>query len=277
MITIETDGSRADIVAALLEAAPDAPVVHPGDPELGGADRRVRVSAEAGALPVPADTFQRFVVELVLLDGRAVLADVAELRYRPDGRLAARLSLDPADDVPGQLFDLAIRAARDLNDGAVTVRIVDDGDALRVDAVAPGLSLPLPTADASFVAWGLSAAHLLAESITRPEEFARRFAHPRRRRRSVATIWLVPRDGNVRAHGGLVDLRRLPSFHSICELAPLGSTVGEGSAATLSLVGDDPESVRQSMEVALEMEDAGRVFGPPLVTIALDPRGRDEK
>lgn len=276
MIGIETDGSRHDLLSAILEACPSAVVFEPGSPTPMEVAQIVSLPPIGVGLPAVADRFERFGVELLFADGQGVVADVAELRYRTSGRIAARLSLDPAGENAAHMIDLALDAVDDRADGAATVTLVDGKEGLQVEAVARGLVLPLPPSDAAFVAWGLSAPHLLAESIARPQEFRRRLAHSRRRRKSVATVWLEAPAGAIDAHGGLVDVRRLPSFHSITELASLGSEPGSRAAGLVALVGEDAPTVRQSMEVVLEMEEAGRIFGHPFVTIALDPRGRND-
>ncbi|WP_037603363.1 hypothetical protein [Streptacidiphilus rugosus] len=164
----------------------------------------------------------------------------------------------------------AARACLDalgIREGAAAVGLRLGADGARPTHVQPWFDGPRQPDDPYFAALGTTRAHLLAESLLRPDHFELRLAQPYGRPQGLIRVDLHARPGHGRLRGmpGLNRLRRLPGFHSVAGLPQPGSPAPTGAASagahgSAYFVHEDESLLRSSAAVVHSMEDTGTLF-----------------
>jgi hypothetical protein len=144
------------------------------------------------------------------------------------------------------------------------VRLTDRGPVLiEVNSRIMGPCL-LP--DPYMLAFGYSQQHILTEKILRPAEFEKRLSSVYKPARTLVKVFLrSPKQGILNAIPGLRVMRRLPHFHSVAWLPPIGRelqdlTLTTGYMGIAFFVGEDRAEVMGSVDAVHDLEDRGLFF-----------------
>jgi hypothetical protein len=156
--------------------------------------------------------------------------------------------------------------ALEIRDGAAhtEVRLTPRGPLLiEVNSRIMGPCL-LP--DPYMAAFGYSQQHILSEKILRPEEFEKRIDAKYSPQKSLVKVFLRShKPGTLTAIPGFRVMRRLPHFHSVAWMPPVGEalrdlTLTTGYMGIAFFVGDNAESVMRSVDAVHDLEDRGLFF-----------------
>lgn len=115
-------------------------------------------------------------------------------------------------------------------------------------------------------AFGYSQQHVLTEKILRPDEFAKRLGSTYSPSKTLVKVFLRSlKPGLLRAIPGLRLMRRLPHFHSVAWMPPVGQklrdmTLTTGYMGIAFFVGESRAEVMQSVEAIHDLEDRGLFF-----------------
>ncbi|GAA1813751.1 MULTISPECIES: hypothetical protein [Brevibacterium] len=104
------------------------------------------------------------------------------------------------------------------------------------------------------------------EKILRPDEFAKRLGSTYSPSKTLVKVFLRSlKPGHLRAIPGLRLMRRLPHFHSVAWMPPVGQklrdmTLTTGYMGIAFFVGESRAEVIQSVEAIHDLEDRGLFF-----------------
>ncbi|WP_198395888.1 ATP-grasp domain-containing protein [Brevibacterium antiquum] len=156
--------------------------------------------------------------------------------------------------------------ALEIRDGAAhtEVRLTERGPVLiEVNSRIMGPCL-LP--DPYMLAFGYSQQHILTEKILRPAEFENRLSSAYSPSQTLVKVFLRShKPGVLNAIPGLRVMRRLPHFHSVAWMPPVGRelqdlTLTTGYMGVAFFVGENKAEVMNSVEAVHELEDRGLFF-----------------
>jgi hypothetical protein len=214
----------------------------------------------------------QYIVDTVSVEGRHQLTDV--FRYRIDnlaGKPVIRNSILrvelTADERSAVDYTLSCLTALGIRNWAAhsEVRITASGP--RLIEVNSRLMGPLLPADPFFASLGYSQATVLADAALNRCSFSAGEAPAYAPRRTLGHLMLRTRQtGTITAMPGLATIRRLPGFHSMIKLPPVGTRVSPENPLTTATTGvayfisDDQELVSRSMDAVHELEDTHQIF-----------------
>lgn len=213
----------------------------------------------------------QYIVNTVSAEGRHLVAEVyAERIDRPAGEpvlrhIITRTALDEAEQ---ELVDY-VRSCLDalgVREGPAHTEVMLTARGPRLVEVNSRLMGPHLSADAYHVAYGYSSAHLVAERLLRPADFAHRFDLPYGPVGSLAKVYLrAHRSGTLVALDGLRLMRRLPGFHSVVRMPVPGDTIRHGHLTTggcgvAFFVHEDQELLEHSLGILHDLEDTGALY-----------------
>ena len=154
-----------------------------------------------------------------------------------------------------------------VTNGAAHTEVRSTVDGIQLIEVNSRLMGPLLDSDAFHFAFGYSQATLLAESCILPDQFMKRFDKKHSTKKHFSMVFLRNGEaGKVMNRRGLVEIRRLPAFHSVHKLPPIDFVVVNpllttGSFGIAYLAHEDRKLLEHSLNVLHSMEDNCELYG----------------